>query len=74
MKKHHHHSKNIKFYGLENQIYDKKFIFSKVKFITDQFQFQDYDKKISIGYLFPQVMQQSHKETIDDVKTFWDSV
>ena len=50
-----------------------KKVFNKVKFITDQLQLQDYKKRLSIGYLFFYIMQQHHKETIVDVKGFWDS-
>ena len=51
----------------------KNYIFSKVKFITDKSQLQDYEKKSSIGYQLVNIMQQHHKETIGDVKAFWDS-
>ena len=51
----------------------KNYIFSKVKFITDESQLEDHEKKSSIGYLFLQVMQQNHKEPIDDVEEFWKS-
>ena len=51
----------------------KNYIFSKLKFITDKWQLQDYEKKSSIGYLFLDIMRQHHKETIDNVKTFRDS-
>ena len=49
----------------------KKYIVSEVKFITDQLQLQDYEKKSFIGYLLVNIMHQHHKETIDDVKAFW---
>ena len=29
-------------------------------------------KKPSSGYLFIDIIQQHHKDTIDDVKAFWD--
>ena len=51
----------------------KNYIFSKVKFITDELQLQGYEKKSSIGYLFLQVMQQNHKEQIDNVNECWQS-
>ena len=51
----------------------KNYIFSQVKFITDQLQLQDYEKKSSIGYLFLDIIRQYHKEIISDVKVFWDS-
>ena len=51
----------------------KNYIFSKVEFITDQPQHQDYEKKSSIGYDFLDIMQKHHKETIVDVKAFWHS-
>ena len=63
--------KTIKFNGLENQFHYKNYIFSKAEFITDKLQFQDYEKKSSIGYLFLQTIQQNHKKLIDDVKIFW---
>ena len=34
---------------------------------------QDYEKVSLIGYLFLDIMRQNHKETIDDVKAFWDA-
>ena len=49
----------------------KNYIFNKGKFITEETQLQDHEKKTSIGHLFLQVMQQNHKDPIDDVKAFW---
>ena len=54
----------------KNKFITKNYIFCNVKIITEKLPRKDYENKSSIGYLFLQVMQQNHKEPIDDVKAF----
>ena len=58
---------------LDIKFINKKYIFSKVKLITDPLQLEDYEKKSSIGYQFQLVSHQNHKNPIDDVKAIWHS-
>ena len=74
VKKHRHRVKKpLSYMDWKIKFITKNYIFSKVKFITDESQLEDHKKKSSIGYLFLQVMQQNHKEPIDDVEVFWNS-